>query len=85
MAVALNSKNIFIISNGNHFGRFIPYPREITENYFPIYHPEIEKNLEHYEKLSNMYGYGSQLDINEITPQQVIRKIIDNMENKHDR
>jgi ADP-heptose:LPS heptosyltransferase len=85
MAVALNAKNIFVISNGNHFGRFIPYPREITENYFPIYHPEIEKNLEHYKKLSNVYGYRSQLDINEITPQQVIRKIIDNMEDKHDR
>jgi ADP-heptose:LPS heptosyltransferase len=86
MAVALNSKNIFVIYNGNHFGRFIPYPREITENYFPIYHPEIEKNFEHYEKLSNMYGYRSQLDINEITPQLVIRKITDNIiEDKHDR
>jgi ADP-heptose:LPS heptosyltransferase len=84
MAVALNSKNIFVIYNGNHFGRFIPYPREITESYFSIYHPEIEKDLVNYEKLSNMYGYRSQLDINEITPQQVIRKITDNIEDKHD-
>jgi len=79
MAVALNAKNIFVISNGNHFGRFIPYPREITESYFPIYHPEIEKDLVNYYKLSNMYGYGSQLDINEITPQQVVIKITDSM------
>ncbi len=84
MAVALNAKNIFVIYNGNHFGRFIPYPREITESYFPIYHPEIEKDLINYEKLSNMYGYGSQLDINEITPQQVIKRIIDNIEDKYD-
>jgi ADP-heptose:LPS heptosyltransferase len=84
MAVALNAKNIFVISNGNHFGRFIPYPREITESYFPIYHPEIEKDLISYEELSNMYGYGSQLNINEITPQQVIKTIIDNIEDKYD-
>jgi len=84
MAVALNAKNIFVISNGNHFGRFTPYPREITESYFPIYHPEIEKDLINYEKLSNMYRYGSQLDINEITPQQVIKRIIDNIEDKYD-
>jgi ADP-heptose:LPS heptosyltransferase len=84
MAVALNAKNIFVIYNGNHFGRFIPYPREITESYFPVYHPEIEKDLISYEKLSNMYGYGSQLNINEITPQQVIKTIIDNIEDKYD-
>jgi len=85
MAVALNLKNIFVICNGNHFGRFIPYPREINEYYFPIYNPEIEKDLKNYEKLSNMYGYGSQLDINEIKPQKVIEKIIGNIEDYHDR
>jgi len=75
MAVALGLKNIFVISNGNHFGRFIPYPSEITVSYFPIYHPEIEKNLENYKILSNTYGYGSKLDINEISPEDVIDKI----------
>ncbi|MGB9794569.1 glycosyltransferase family 9 protein [Caldisericum exile] len=75
MAVALGCKNIFIIYNGNHFGRFIPYPKEIEESYYPIYHPEIEKDLENYKILSNKYGYGSRLNINDISPEEVIRKI----------
>jgi ADP-heptose:LPS heptosyltransferase len=75
MAVALGLENIFVISNGNHFGRFIPYPSEITTSYFPVYHPEIEKNLGNYKGLSNTYGYGSKLDINEISIEDVINKI----------
>ena len=74
-AVALEMKNIFVISNGNHFGRFTPYPKEITFNYYPIYHPKIEKDLNDYKKLSNSYGYGSRLNINDISVEVVIKKI----------
>jgi len=74
-AVALEMANIFVISNGNHFGRFTPYPKEITSNYYPIYHTKIEKDLDNYKKLSNSYGYGSRLDINEISVDMVIEKI----------
>lgn len=72
LAVALGKKYIFVISNGNHFGRFIPYPKEITIDYYPIYHPEIEKNLGNYKKLCNTYGYVSNLNINEISEKKVI-------------
>ncbi len=75
LAVALDKKNIFVISNGNHFGRFTPYPKEITNGYYVIYHPEIEKDLENYKRLSNTYGYGSRLDINEITFEMVWDRI----------
>ncbi len=74
-AVALEMTNIFVISNGNHFGRFTPYPKEISKNYYVIYHPEIEKDLDDYKKLSNRYGFGSNLDINDISFEQVITKI----------
>ncbi len=40
-----------------------------------IYHPEIEKDLDDYKKLSNRYGFGSNLDINDISFEQVITKI----------
>ncbi len=75
MAVALDIKNIFVIYNGNYFGRFVPYPKEICKNYHVIYHPYIEKNLENYKKVSNIYGYESRLDINEITAKSVIENI----------
>ncbi len=74
-AVALEMINIFVLYNGNHYGRFTPYPKEIISNYYPIYHPEIEKDFDNYRVLSNRYGYSSKLDINEITPKMVIKKI----------
>ena len=67
--------NIFVISNGNHYGRFTPYPKNMAPNYHVIYHPVIEKDIDNYKKLSNSYGYGSNLDINEISFESVKRKI----------
>ncbi|XPV70032.1 MAG: glycosyltransferase family 9 protein [Halarcobacter sp.] len=74
-AVALDVENIFVISNGNHYGRFTPYPKEVVANYHVIYHPEIEKDLGNYKKLINSYGYRSYLDINEISVETVKNKI----------
>lgn len=75
LAVALGSPIVFVIYNGNHFGRFTPYPEEMTKSYYVIYHPLIKKNLEDYKVLSNTYGFGSQLDINEVTSEMVIEQI----------
>ncbi len=74
-AISLEMTNVFVISNGNHFGRFTPYPKKIWPYYYPIYHPEIEKNLNKYKKLSNKYRYGSKLDINEISIEMVKQRI----------
>ena len=75
LAVALGVPHIFVLSNGNHFGRFTPYPREVWEGYHPIFHPEIEKNLENYDKLVGRYGRGSDLEINDIGVESVKNKI----------
>jgi ADP-heptose:LPS heptosyltransferase len=74
-AAALELAYIFVISNGNHYGRFTPYPKNMSESYHVIYHPEIEKDIEDYEKLSNKYGYGSSLNINEISVESVKNKV----------
>ena len=71
IAVALNLKNIFVIYNGKHYGRFTPYPKEISKNYHVIYHPFINKDLNNYKNQSNSYGYTSDLDINEISLEMV--------------
>jgi len=74
-AISLYMTNTFVIYNGNHYGRFTPYPKEISDSYHVVYHPKIEKDLENYKKLSNSYGYGSDLDINEISFEMVKNKI----------
>ncbi len=78
ICIALDVR-VFVIFNGNHFGRFTPYPANLTDKYYPIYHPEIEKNLDDYKYLSNQYGYGSNLDINDITIEKVKNKIMENI------
>jgi ADP-heptose:LPS heptosyltransferase len=75
IAVALETVNMLVVSNGNHFGRFTPYPKEISDNYNVIYHPDIENNLSDYKKIINQYGYGSQLNINDIDIKDVLKKI----------
>jgi ADP-heptose:LPS heptosyltransferase len=73
-AVAVGTP-VFVLSNGNHFGRFTPYPEEMTKNYFPIFHPKIMEGLQNIELLKSNYGNGSLLDINVIRPEEVIKEI----------
>ncbi len=75
LAVALEVPDIFVVSNGNHYGRFTPYPKKMAPNYHAVYHPEIEKDLDDYEKLTYYYGSGSNLNINDITIEYVMDKI----------
>lgn len=74
-AIALDIDHVFVISNGNHFGRFTPYPKAITEHYHVIYHPEIENRIDDAEWLGCNFGPGSALDINDITVESVKNKI----------
>lgn len=75
IAVALDMKNVFIIFNGFNLGRFVPYPKNLSENYHVIYHPEIEKNLDNFKKLCNKYRFGSELNINTISVDNVKEKL----------
>lgn len=81
LASILDTTIVIVVSNGNHLGRFIPYPKEICDKYYPVFHRFIEDNLDKYEELSNKFAYKSTLDINEITPDKVIG-VIDKIHNK---
>ncbi len=63
------------VSNGNHFGRFHPYPQEIYDKAYYIYPPDIMNNLDNIELLKNKYRFSSDLNINEISPKTVIEVI----------
>ena len=75
IAVALGGIKIFVISNGNHFGRFSPYPKNITSKYYAIYPSIIRRKLDSFKELSNTYKYGSELNINDIAVEVVKEKI----------
>lgn len=63
------------VYNGNHLGRFIPYPKSLRDKPRPVFHHFIRDNPALYEELSNTFAYKSELDINQITPQEVIDTI----------
>jgi ADP-heptose:LPS heptosyltransferase len=77
IAVALGMLNVFVVSNGNHYGRFTPYPNKMSLNYNVIFHPKIEKYIDNYKYLVDIYSDESILDIDDITPDSVIKKIND--------
>ncbi|WP_110581988.1 glycosyltransferase family 9 protein [Helicobacter cinaedi] len=72
LAALLDTTIIIVVSNGNHLGRFIPYPKEIRDKYYPVFHPYITANYARYKELSNAFAYKSTLNINDIQPKQVI-------------
>ena len=74
-AVALGSPPMLVLSNGNHFGRFTPYPKQMAPHYHALYPPMIASKRQEYEVLCQAYGGGSDLDINGITVSDAIRSI----------
>jgi len=74
-AVALNVPYVFVVSNGNHYGRFIPYPKYISNEFYAIYHPDINECLDEFNHLCDEFGMGSTLDIKEISVESVLSRI----------
>ena len=77
MAVAL-SVPVIVLSNGNNFGRFTPYPSEITKNYVPVYHPEI--NQGDFQEMVGKFAEGSNLKISEIKVEDVISTLTETVQ-----
>jgi ADP-heptose:LPS heptosyltransferase len=73
-AVAVDTP-VICISNGNHFGRFNPYPEEIAPYCQTVYPPEITEKLEDKRELIRLYAAGSRLNINKVEPQTVVQAI----------
>jgi len=74
IAAAVNTPFV-CISNGSYLGRFHPYPKEIFDKGYYIYPPEIMNNMRQTESFKKKYRFGSDLDINDIKPQDVIKVI----------
>ncbi|MEP0861733.1 MAG: glycosyltransferase family 9 protein [Ignavibacterium sp.] len=70
-AAAVNTPFI-CISNGQRFGRFMPYPEEMKILGKYLYPDFIEKNLNESSMLSEKFRYGSNLNINEVPVKKVV-------------
>lgn len=76
IAKAIRHDKVFVVYNGNHLHRFTPYPKELGGEYYGIFHPFIQANLDEYAFISNYSNTTSTLDINEIPASNVIYQIM---------
>jgi ADP-heptose:LPS heptosyltransferase len=63
--------NAVCISNGNHFGKFNPYPKSMAENIATLYPSEVNNQIDKYEDLIKRFAISSDIDINEISVESV--------------
>jgi ADP-heptose:LPS heptosyltransferase len=70
-AAAVNTPFI-CISNGQRFGRFMPYPSETNVIGKYVYPIEIENNLNNIDYLTKKFQFDSDLDINAIKVERVL-------------
>jgi len=63
------------ISNGQHFGRFNPYPEEMFEDGYYIYPEEISDRIGEFKELIEKYRFDAIHDINSILPDKVIELV----------
>lgn len=63
------------ISNGNHLGRFHPYPKDIFDKAYYVYPEEIMKNISSEKFMKEAYRFSSDISIDDTKPQRVIELI----------
>lgn len=73
IAAAVNT-HFICITNGNHYGRFFPYPNEVFDKGIYIYPQEIKDKI-NLKEVQEKLRYKSDFDINTISSEEVIDKI----------
>lgn len=73
LAMAISQAQVLVISNGNHYGRFNPYPQGDSRRYYIKYPPVLEDGIaSHDNLLINQCRLQSKLNIDAITVESVI-------------
>ena len=75
IAASVNTKTV-CLSNGNHYGRFNPYPAESADFIHTIYPDSISASTGEFETIVKKYYIKSDLDINSIKVKQVFEKVV---------
>ena len=78
IAAALNCKFV-CISNGNHWGRFLPYPKEIHKKGIYIIPETLQQRIKY--KGIDFPRYGSKININSINPKEVYEAVNNTLNN----
>jgi ADP-heptose:LPS heptosyltransferase len=69
IAVALDVPEVIVLSNGNYYGRFCPYPKEMHVGYSVLLHPKFDKSE------NNISQKASSLQVEEISEKLVLNEL----------
>ena len=75
IGVAVNT-NVICLSNGNTYGRFVPYPERVYSRIITLFPEEIEKEKLNDVQASRKYLHGSEYPISGISTERVKQAII---------
>jgi hypothetical protein len=67
--------NVTAIFNGSQYGRFAPYPRELTQIIHAIYPKEIAMDLQNPTIIRNKYTFTVDIPYDWVSTEQVIKTI----------
>lgn len=68
---------VLVLSNANHYARFLPYPSVIFDKHYSIFSEEVE-NEKNEDLVIQKYGEGSDLSIQSIYVEDVFDQIVKN-------
>ena len=68
---------VLVLSNANHYARFLPYPKTIFDKHYSVFSKEVEKEKNE-DILIQKYGEGSDLSIQSIYVEDVFDRIVKN-------
>ena len=79
---AASGCTVYGLFNGSQYGRFSPYPEEITRNSFYSIYPDEITNQEKNQNFYTKYQYYSSPGYNDISPEKVIKLISETLKIK---
>jgi len=74
IGVAVNA-NVICVSNGNTYGRFVPYPEQVYSRIITLFPEEIEKEKLSDVQASKKYLHGSEYPISSVSTERVKQAI----------
>lgn len=74
LAAAVNCP-VFGIFNGSQYARFAPYPNELSNNFYPVYPDEVEKELKDEELVRRKYEFIVRIPYDSVKPEKIIHAI----------
>ncbi|MCW3087899.1 MAG: ADP-heptose:LPS heptosyltransferase [Sediminibacterium sp.] len=67
---------VFGVFNGSQYGRFAPYPKQVSPNFYAVYPDEIEQEVQDAQLVKDKYEFVVKVPYSLVKPEKVIHVIV---------